>query len=176
MTMQLIKTVTVGAIGASLIELTDIPQTFTDLQLNLSLRTNSALTYSSALMRINGSILNSSYRFLQGQGAAVFNSANTLGPFIGDAALSTSTANTFSNITVLIPNAFSSNPKVYSADSVNENNATAALAEIIVGVWNNSSPITSISIYDLDSFVYSQFSSVSLYGIRKGSDAIVTVS
>ena len=176
MTMRHIQTVVVGSTPASSINFTNIPQTFTDLQLNLSLRTNSNLSYSSALMRINGSISNSQYRFLQGQGAAVFNATNTLGQFIGDAAISTSTANTFSNITVLIPNAFSSNPKSYSADSVNENNATAALAEITAGVWNNSSPITSISIIDFDNFVYSEFSSVSLYGITKGSDGIVTTS
>jgi hypothetical protein len=172
MTMRLIQTVVVGAAGASSINFNYIPQTFTDLQLNMSLRTNSTLTYSSALMRFNGSISNYTYRFLQGTGSAVGNQINTLGAHTGDAAVSSYTANTFSNMTVTIPNAFSLGPKSYYSDSVSENNATAALSLIISGVWNDSRPITSISISDFDNFVYSEFSSASLYGITKGSDGI----
>jgi hypothetical protein len=168
--MKLIETKTLGTAAAS-IEFTSIPQTFTDLVLMTSLRASTAT--NDAGLIINGSDANQSQTQLQGTGSAVSTSAITFDIFL--ICSSSDTANTFSNSTHYFFNYTGNTTKTFSVDSVSENNATQAFQRIITGFNNSTAAITSVSMYPASgNFVVG--STVSLYGILKGSDGIVTTS
>jgi hypothetical protein len=73
------------------------------------------------------------------------------------------TASTFSNIEIYIPNYAGSTNKSFSIDAVGENNATAAYAGLVAGLWSTSSAITAISI--ASTTLFAEFSTATLYGI-----------
>jgi len=166
-TMTLISTVTVGAGGASTIDFTSIPQTYTDLKLYVSTRTTSSGAVGEvAYITLNGSTSSFTGRYLQGSGSAT--SSGSLGRF---AALSTdgsATANTFSNNEIYIANYAGSTYKAFSGDAVVENNATTSYQELLANLWSNTAAITSITL-NTSGGVFAQYSTVSLYGILKGS-------
>jgi hypothetical protein len=177
--MQLIQHQELAGTQAS-IQFLSIPQTFTDLVVVLSGRTNRASNNSDIYWQFNG-VTTSTYSFrrLYGDGTSATSDAlsnNSAGGFIGVAVGANATSNTFSNLTAYIPNYTSSNAKSWSADAVNENNATATLGEIVAGLWSGTAAITSIEIKDYNAASFVQFTSATLYGITRGSDGIVTVS
>ena len=75
------------------------------------------------------------------------------------------TASTFGNAELYIPNYTSSNNKSFSADSVTENNATAAYSQLIAGLWSNVTAITSLSLAP-SSGTFVQHSTATLYGVK----------
>jgi hypothetical protein len=80
-----------------------------------------------------------------------------------------STANTFGSIDIFIPNYASSKYKSVSADSVTENNATAAFARFGAAVWSDTAAITSLTLFNQDytpSNAFMQYSTAYLYGIK----------
>ena len=164
-----ISTVTVGSGGTSSINFTNIPQTYTDLVIKISGRTDRASTYDYIKLKFNGSATSYSERELYGNGGVAqseTNNSTTYGfGWILDAALATSS--TFSNVDIYIPNYGSSNYKSYSIDGVQENNATTALTAIVAGLWSNTSPITNISMESHVASNILQYSSATLYGIRQ---------
>jgi hypothetical protein len=165
-TMELIASSTVGILGASSIEFTSIPATFTDLVVLLSLRDTTAAVSTQGELRFNSSasLIYSNKRFF-GDGSTVTNFSGTsnnnipIGRF--PAALSTS--NTFSNAQIYIPNYAGSNNKSVSIDFVGENNATEAYAQFTAGLYASSSAITTISILNL---ALPQYSTAYLYGVK----------
>jgi hypothetical protein len=80
---------------------------------------------------------------------------------------STSTASTFSNAEIYIPNYTSSNPKAISSAGVQENNSAAAWIMLTSSLWNPTSnaPVTSITL-TAGSSSMAQHSSFYLYGIK----------
>jgi hypothetical protein len=161
-----IASVTVGSGGAANIEFTSIPQTYTDLLLVCSTRL-SASGIEALDMRFNGNTgSNYSYRYVQGTGSGITSGAATSTAF--DEAMvtngNTSTANTFSNSSLYIPNYTSSNNKSFSLDTVEEENATSAFMRLESGLWSQTAAITSINIYGSTSFA--QYSTANLYGIK----------
>ena len=168
MSMTVIEHIEVGSGGAASITFTSIPQTYTDLYLVCSLR--SATTAAETFLYPNGSTSNLSARFLRGSGSGADSSA----VLRWYSSYSTQTANTFSNMTAYFPNYAGSTAKSYSADSVAENNATLAFQTINAGLWNDTTPISSLTIDISGDFV--QYSSATLYGITAGSSGGVTVS
>jgi len=172
--MKLIQTVTLTS-AASSISLDSIAQDFTDLVLMFSARSNTAAASSgrAADIRPNNSTANRSGRNLFGDGANVSSGTTTELFFIVNP--SDSTANTFSNNQMYFVNYTSANNKSFSVENVTENNATTAPHSLIAGLWSNSAPITSLVIAMFNgNFVAG--TTVSLYGILKGSDGIVTTS
>lgn len=76
------------------------------------------------------------------------------------------TANTFNNLSLLVSNYAGSTNKSVSVDSVTENNATNAFANITTGLWSNTSAITSLKLDGTaNSGVFAQYSTASLYKI-----------
>ena len=172
MTMTLIQTKTLGAAAAS-IEFTSIPQTFTDLVALCSLRGTESLGTITFEIRPNSVSTDLSSRTLQGDGSSASSFTQTLiGPL---APAGTSTANTFGSTIVYIPNYSGSTNKSFSIDNVTENNATTAGQRITAGLWSNTSAITSLQ-FTVTSNNIAIGSTISLYGITKGSDGIVTTS
>jgi hypothetical protein len=170
-TMVKIETVTVGSGGAANIEFTNIPQTYTDLKVVLSARTNRASVNSDIYVEFNGNTSAIySFRRLYGDGSAATSDSltnNAKGGFVGVAAGANATASTFGNTEFYIPNYTGSTNKSFSGDGVNENNATSALSTLIAGLWANTSAITSIKILDYNSASFVQHSTATLYGISR---------
>lgn len=159
-----IASVTVGSGGASGIDFTSIPSTYTDLVIKLSLRGTTASAVVGAAIAFNGSTSNFSYRLLYGTGSSALSLIASSGSF-GDANASTSTASTFSNQEVYLPNYAGSNNKSFSVDAIQEDNTTTAYAELLAGLWSNTSAITSILIQPT-SGNWAQHSTATLYGIK----------
>ena len=152
----------------------DIPSDYTDLLIKVSLRNNRAAAFSETVINFNGSGTGYSVRYLGGDGSSAFSGTGTNG-FFAVANGNTTTANTFANQEIYIPNYRSSVAKSFSADSVAENNATAGQQYIIAGLWTGTDPITSITISS-PSYTLLEHTSASLFGITAGSDGIVAVS
>jgi hypothetical protein len=169
MTLQLIETKTLGTAAAT-IEFTSIPQTFTDLLVVYSIRSVDSIVLMD--IAFNGSTANFSARYLQGNGSGV-GSASNLPRFIG-AAMGV-TANTFGNSQLYIPNYTGSTNKSWSVDNVSEANQTQSYQEIVAGLWSNTAAITSLAI-TMSSGNIASGSTVSVYGILKGSSGGVVVS
>lgn len=171
MGFRLISTVTSPG-GTGVIDFSNIPQSFTDLRLVLSGR-NSA-SGAETYMTINGSGGNGSatnVRYLRGVG----NNVSTYG-LTGQGAIfqtnfqsSSDTANTFGSLEMYIPNySNSTTNKIFSIESVHENNATSAFQILIAALVNLTAPVTSIQlITGTGNFVAG--SSASIYGITRGS-------
>ncbi len=161
-TFTKIASVTVGSGGATSIDFTSIPSTFTDLCLKISVRSNQANNANTLSITFNGSSANFTSRLIEGSGSSAvsFSSINN----IGNAQGTSSTSNTFSSVDLYIPNYAGSTNKSFSADGVTENNGTTAYATLAAGLWSQTAAITSVSI-TITSFV--QYSTATLYGISK---------
>jgi hypothetical protein len=177
--MKLIETKTLGTAAAS-IEFTSIPQTFTDLVLTVSGRSTLSSFAANMPIQFNGSaVAQYSQRRLYGDGAAAQtqSATNDTSLYMIPVNGASTTANTFSNATVYIPNYTSSVAKSVSADSVTETNSGTqghTQTSITAGLWNNTAAITSIRV--ATDFNWTADTTISLYGILKGSDGIVTTS
>lgn len=171
-TMIKLQTVTVGASGASSIDFTSIPQTFTDLKIVISGRGASGA--GNVSMRFNGVTSGYTNRRLYGDGAAgnsdtVSGTAAAAGSAIlcGVISASTTTASVFGSQEIYIPNYTLSNNKSVSCDAVIETNATTAYQDLIAGLWSNTAAITSISLISYQtSGTFVQYSTATLYGIK----------
>jgi len=166
-TFTLISSVTVGGGGSAVIEFTSIPQTYTDLQILLSVRSSTAAGNSNCFIYLNGTFGTSyAQQRLSGDGSNVVSDSQTSYPWvdmINAIPNATYTANTFGSAQIYIPNYASSNNKSLSVDFVGENNSTTSYIYITAGLFQNSSGITSITIDGTDNFV--QYSTAYLYGI-----------
>jgi hypothetical protein len=161
-----------------------IPQTFSDLYVVFSLRSDSSSNGNCGI-QFNTLATNQSGTALYGTGSgtgsfAISTSGNqNIFAYISD---SSQTANTFGNGSFYIPNYTASVAKSVSVDGVSENNATAAVISIMAGLWNSTAAITSLTLVpvsgssNLPSGNFVQYSSATLYGITKGSDGTTTVS
>jgi hypothetical protein len=158
----LIASTTVGAGGASTIDFTSIPGTYTDLVLVLSSRASS--TTATITVAFNGSSTGFTTRYLQGTGAAVSSTTGTT--LVGNSSISTDTASIFGSLQLMIANYASANNKTYSLDVVTENNAATAYQQTFAGVWANTAAITQVTL-SLANFA--QYSTAYLYGTLKGS-------
>ena len=160
-----IATVTVGSGGASTIDFTNIPQTYTDLVVKYSGRLAANVDPTTKII-FNSNTANYSNRVLYGNGSAAFSFNNTPGyAYGGIVNNSANTSSTFNNAEIYIPNYTSSNNKSISLDTVQETNGTEAYAMLSASLWSDSSAITSITIDPINSdFV--QYSTATLYGIK----------
>jgi hypothetical protein len=155
-----IASVTVGAGGASSIDFTSIPSTYTDLLIVSSLRNTSG--GAGAQMKFNATA--GTTRYIEGNGASVSSGTDTA-MYAGDLTASTNTANTFSSNSVYIPNYAGSNYKSSSSDAVTENNTSTAYTDFYANLWSNTAAITSISIIPNAGSI-AQYSTATLYGIK----------
>lgn len=152
-----------GSGGATSLDFTSIPATYTDLVLKVSAR--STTTSDWVTLKFNGSTSGYSNRHLQGAGSgtpASFTQTTYEYAMINNQSASTS--NTFSSSEVYIPNYAGSNNKSYSIDTAGEANGTAAFMELNAQIWSNTAAITSISITSLAGNL-AQYSTAYLYGV-----------
>jgi hypothetical protein len=160
----LLEKVTVGATTAASISFNNIPQTgYTDLVLKVSARDNTGNVGNFINISLNSSGTGFTNRFLNGNGSTT-SSNSAYGQLVIEYSGNSSTANTFGNGEIYFPNYTSANYKSYSADSVSENNATTAYADLTAGLWSNTAAITKITLTP-NTGSFTQYSTFSLYGI-----------
>lgn len=147
-----------------------IPNTYTDLVVRISARSDRATTNNSIRLIFNSSsAANYSYTGLIGSGSTASfgtTSLNTLANF-GSTEGSSNTANTFSSHELYIPAYAGSLTKPFSSFNTVENNTTAAEISTYANLWNNTSAISSITFTAAGTGVgFVSGSSFYLYGIK----------
>ena len=165
-TYTLIEAKTLGSSAAS-IDFTSIPQTYTDLILVYSARTNAANRSDEANLTFNNNASNYSWKMLYGSGTTAASAQDSAVSSIAGIQIpgGNSTASTFSNGQIYIPNYTGSNYKSVSSEAAQEDNQTTAYIKIVAGLWSNSAAITSVKLSGATgSFV--QYSTFYLYGIK----------
>lgn len=164
-----IQSTTLGSATAS-VTFSSIPQTYTDLVIRWSGRTDDVgSVQSTATIKINGTALSqSSWTELRGDGSGAFSArSSALGVSWqtrytdGPAA----TSNTFSSNEAYIPNYAGSTNKVASTFNAQENNSATASLTTHANLLANTAAITSIEIIPgAGNFVAG--STFHLYGIK----------
>lgn len=172
LTYKAIASVTVGASASASISFNSIPQTFTDLVVLASIRSNvgsvnepfvlgfnnnTASAYTNRSVGGDGSTASS-----QNIGASAFISYNGLLTHVGNGA----TANTFGNMSIYISNYGGANFKSVSIDAVSETNAANTNLGLGAALWSNTAAITSIQMLVYSGTAFVQHSSFTLYGIN----------
>jgi hypothetical protein len=143
----------------------NIPQSgYTDLKVVVSARLTAAVDFASLSIAFNGSTASFTSRILQGDGSSAVSA--TLTNFAGGVNGTSTTANTFDNVEIYIPNYRSSNNKSFSVDSVVENNATAGRDTLVAGLWSNTAAITQVA-FTSASGSFAANSTFSLYGLAQ---------
>ena len=166
-TYTLISSVTVGAGGASSIDFTSIPSTYTDLVVKVSTRAAVSATFVYGGIRFNSDTNTYDTRTLFGSGSSAFStSASTNFGYALESSAANATANTFGNAEIYIPNYAGSTKKSYSTDQVSETNATATEMALGAGLWSQTGAITSITLYPGSGSTFVQYSTAYLYGIK----------
>lgn len=162
-TFTKIASVTVGSGGASTIDFTSIPSTYTDLCLKVSSRLSETDTPVS--IRFNTSTSNFTWRRIYGNAATVSSQSGTDSYwFYTDT--SAQTASTFGSGEIYIPNYAGSTNKSVSSESLTENNGATAEMFMVAALWSNTAAINQITLVPLTgNFV--QYSTATLYGISK---------
>ena len=167
-TFELISAVTVGSGGASSIDFTSIPSTYTDLVLKASVRSTLSGNIGNLIVTVNGGTTNGSKRSVIGTGSAASSVSDT--PIYAEVLTQAgATASTFSNVEIYIPNyASSSTHKSLSIDGVSENNATQSYASLSAGLYASNTAITSLGIQPNGSptYLFTQYSTAYLYGVK----------
>jgi hypothetical protein len=161
-----IQRLTVGSGGAASIEFTSIPQTYTDLKILVSSRTNRADVKDYFTVRPNGAVINDSCITLSGDGTNASSDAegeHIIVTTTGD----TATTSIFGNGEVYIPNYRVSKFKPIHLDGVAENNsATESRIQLSSAVWNDNTAITSITLTPYIGSLFLEHTTATLYGIK----------
>jgi hypothetical protein len=176
---NLLASATVGSGGAALIEFNAIPDTYTDLILVYSGRSSTTSTSEWGLQANGDSTTNKVTRYVifnpNTSSAQSYVDTLPVAGGTGKVPVSSTTANTFGSVKIYIPNYATTARKVYSYESVAENNATTMPTNVFndfggcnLGI---TSAITSLSIRFIvaGSLAMNQYSTAYLYGLTRGS-------
>lgn len=167
-TYVVLGTVTATSGGASSFTFNNIPQTFTDLQVKASLRTNRTVAvWDDIKVTFNSNTSNYRFRFMQQNATSVGSSDENISDAIWTLNGNGASSNCFGNGEIYIPNYTGGESKSWWGRSDSTNNTTTeAYIMYWVNRWNNLSPITSLSLAPVNGTSFVQYSSATLYGIR----------
>ena len=169
-----IATVTVGSGGASFVEFTSIPSTYTHLQLRYTAQTNRG-TYGIAEYALtfnSDTATNYGYHAVYGDGAGTTAIAySTQNSIRGDGEIGTSTGGTFGGgvLDILDYANTNKNKTVRWLGGVDINGTIAGFGGrvgLFSGLWRSTSAITSVKLVPYTGSLFTQNSSFALYGIR----------
>ena len=165
-----IQTITVGSGGAASVNFTSIPQTYTDLKLFYSFRTDRAgFVADSVGMTFNGLSTNRSYKEGYGTGSggsggsAASNGASMM---VGYPPCGNTTGSVFGSGVIYIPNYTSSNYKTAVVTQTGENGSATAYCNYVINLWSSTSAINQITFASDYAAYMSQYSVATLYGIK----------
>lgn len=159
----------VGSGGTTGITFSSIPQTYTDLLLKISFRTNRAEPNDYLMLKFNSTTSGYSDKNLYKSSTTVGAEANNSTTYGFSYGLNgnTSTSNSFGSLEIYIPNYTSSNYKNWYGSGATENNNVFNQMALTYGLWSNTAAITEIYLASHDtSKSLLQYSSASLYGIK----------
>lgn len=164
-TYQLISSNVLTSNAAS-VTFSAIPSTYTDLVLRWSVRDTNVSFFANFSVTLNSDTTNNSYTWMRGIGTTPQSSrATSVGLYGGFNNGSQTTANSFSNGEMYIPNYTSTTSKQASAFSVSETNDTSNATQYAVASLNTgASAVTSLTLNASANFVSG--SSFYLYGIK----------
>jgi len=152
----------------------NIPQTFTDLVLFVSARTNRASTNDYLNLTLNGSVATELRRTLWGYGSS------TATVTLDESYLATNStnarANTLSNALIHFPNYKLFGKKLAILENAYDGGSPDTGVQAAAVQFALSSPITSITLTPRFGSLILANSSATLYGITAGSDGITTIS
>ena len=164
--MVLLEKITVGAAGASSVVFNSIPQTgYTDLIVKYTGRANDNGISDGFSIQFNGTTTGYTGKNIGADGASVTSASGTGDRWLGINGEG-STASTFTNGEVYIPNSTSSNYKSYFVDYSIENNTTTNFMAMGAVLWSNTAAITSITLVDSGKTLL-RYSTFYLYGVAK---------
>ena len=146
------------------VEFTSIPSTYTDLVVVVSCRLTRATNGGQLNVNFNGSSANLTGRNLWGTGSAT--SSGTDVALVALVPGANTTASTFSNFQLYVPNYAGSTNKSWSSDFVSENNATAGYDGFVAGLWSQTAAINAIKFLDNGGNTIAQHSTFYLYGVK----------
>lgn len=168
-----LQVITVGPAGASSVSFTNIPGTYSHLQIRCLYRGTNASNYITTALQFNGDT-NANYASheLYGDGSTAGASAETsatainYGPF-GPAANVTSGIFGAGIIDILDYSNTNKNKTVRLLSGFDANRTTAPVGYILFrsGLWRSTSAITSISISP-NAGNWSEYSQFALYGVK----------
>lgn len=163
-----IATQTVGSGGASSIDFTSIPGTYTHLQVRYMARGTFSNTEVSIRMRLNSDTgSNYSRHLLEGDGssAAAYATPNGNLMALGGVPSALATASIFGVGIVDILDYTNTNKYTTSRSLYGQDRNGAGTTGLASSLWMNTNAVTSISIFP-DSNDFAQYSHFALYGIR----------
>ena len=167
-TMTLISSATAGSGGASSFDFTSIPNTYTDLLIKISARVTGGAGVKDIAIQYNGDT-GSNYTYVEmvGTGASTSTGTATTVRHNTISPPDNTTANTFGNVDIYIPSAFTSYQKSSSVSAVAENNSASTDVQLRLQgwLWSGTSAITSIKIF-APGQTMTQYSTAYLYGIK----------
>ena len=156
-----IATVTVGSGGTSYMEFASIPSTYTYILIKVSARNDAGGVYNGMIITLNGASVTG--RRLGMEATSAYSDTT---PY-GYNNSSTSTASTFSNTEIYIPNyASTTTYKSISMDSVSENNASNNGMDMVAALYSANTAVSTVRIAG-GAANYVQYSTATLYGISK---------
>jgi hypothetical protein len=166
----LLERIELNASAAS-VTFSNIPQSgYTDLKLVASIRATNDIDYGT--ITFNGSTTTFSSRRVLGDGSSASSGSRSDNLIFG-LNPSGSTASTFSNWELYLPNYLSSNAKSFSIDHVTENNATSAIATLNAYLWTGTAAVNSIGLAPYTGS-FAQYSTFSLYGLAAlGTEPVI---
>ena len=171
--MTLIASVTVGGAGSSNINFSSIPNTYTDLLLVFSLRTNNAANTNNSRIGFNSAGSGFSSKLVTGNSTAASSTNGISNAYYTDSIWSNgdnATGGVWGSGQIYIPNyKATSMQKSFSIDSVTENNlgTTGAVATgMAAGLFADTSAINYIEMFPSSSGAFNASSTVYLYGIK----------
>jgi hypothetical protein len=169
-TLELIASSTVGAGGSASITFSSIPNTYTDLVLKVSSRSDVSSTNDYGYIQLNSDTTSANYPYRQliGNGSVTGSNSGTLA---GAASLrmsaATATASVFGSNEIYISNYLSTVVKSIFADGVSENNASDATQSMWASLWNPATQVAITSIVlKAGSGNFVQHSTAYLYGVK----------
>lgn len=169
MTYSKLQEIVVDSGGLSTITFSNIVQNFTHLRLHGSLRSNRTVTVGDdTLLRFNGDTA-SNYAYSHGSfgslGAGTSISATSLFGLMR-VTTSANTANFFCGVDIFISNYSSTTLTKFAQAIAGFGDGTSPSSRLGQGSWNSTAAITSISIAPNIGTLFTQYSQVTLYGIR----------
>jgi hypothetical protein len=156
--------------GVTSVTLSSIPQTYTDLIIRLTGRTDTAAWVDGFENRINSSATTYTATVLgtfnNGSAVNVYSSRTSTNTFPGgDLTAASNTSNTFNSTEFYIPNYTSAQKKLVSITTVAEANASfQGSIQTIAVLWSQTDALTSFRIIANGNFVSG--TSIYIYGIK----------
>ena len=165
-----LQTVTVGSGGAASISFASIPQTYTHLHIRGIYRDTSSTTGDSALwIQYNGDT-GSNYAWhrmwANSASTSAGASSSTTWGLLGVGAYGGNIANQFGATVADISDYTNTNKTKVSRSLTGDDANGYGYIGIHSTLWNNTSAVTSITIYPTSSYNFAQYSQFALYGVK----------